>query len=536
MENKTPKAPPLLPALLEMPVDQLKVDLASVDFATWVDTHITLPEGPFSYRGHEFQREMYEEHHPHTITRKCTQVGVSTFSMLKAFWAAEKKKFTVMYFFPTATAVRDFSQGRIKPMIEINPHLLRVLKNTDDVDNVGLRRIGEGSLYCRGCQKLSQVISVPADFLIFDEVDEAPPRVKDRALRRLDHSKHKWIMELSVPSIPGYGIDKEFLKSDQRNFLLKCPHCGEWNGVEDEFPECLVRKKDGEVILVCKKCRKPLDNQVGQWVPKYPDIKDCRGYHISQLLSTTVNLAKLLEDFQETKHLDDFFNDRLGMPYVDAKHRLTEEQVLACCRDYPMEEKANFCTMGVDQGDKIHVIISRFEDGHRRIIWQGVLDSFQELDLLMERFDIVACVIDALPNQHSARDFANRFLGRVFMCYYNEHQKGEYKWDVDNSLVTVNRTESLDYADSMIRSQETILPKTHYPEVQEFAEHWHNLVKKEIEDPETGAKKWTYIRVGPDHYAHADNYDNIAHSKYGRVRTLGCLGSQSRDDWSQMNR
>ncbi len=39
---------------------------------------------------------------------------------------------------------------------------------------------------------------------------------------------------------------------------------------------------------------------------------------------------------------------------------------------------------------------------------------------------------------------ARQFPGKVFLSFYNEHQKGAYKWDEKNRVVSSNRTESLD--------------------------------------------------------------------------------------------
>ena len=42
----------------------------------------------------------------------------------------------------------------------------------------------------------------------------------------------------------------------------------------------------------------------------------------------------------------------------------------------------------------------------------------------MERFNVVACVIDGLPETHATREFADRFPGYVFLNFFNESQRG----------------------------------------------------------------------------------------------------------------
>jgi hypothetical protein len=170
--------------------------------------------------------------------------------------------------------------------------------------------------------------------------------------------------------------------------------------------------------------------------------------------------------------------------------------------------------MGVDTGKELHVVVSRRKDPRgeepkREVVWIGTVHSYEELDSLMERFKVSRCVIDALPEIHATREFAKRHGGRVWLCYFNESQRGSYKWDSEQHIVQVNRTEALDAAKKAIRDAEVILPRR-VPLLETFAEHLASDAKKLIEDEETGAKSYRYIRTGTNHYSLAFTYDWIA--------------------------
>ena len=79
-----------------------------------------------------------------------------------------------------------------------------------------------------------------------------------------------------------------------------------------------------------------------------------------------------------------------------------------------------------------------------QIVHLGIYKDWEELDRLMRNFKVSRCVVDALPETRNARAFAERHRGRVFLCYYSEHQKGHYKWNEAELIVSCNRTESLD--------------------------------------------------------------------------------------------
>src|SRR5512134_3430013 len=94
-----------------------------------------------------------------------------------------------------------------------------------DVNAVGLKRVSEGFLYLRGMQSTVGLKSVPADMVVYDELDEATPEAKAMAKERLSRSACGLIIELSNPSLPDFGIDEAFQKSDQRHWMLKCSRC-----------------------------------------------------------------------------------------------------------------------------------------------------------------------------------------------------------------------------------------------------------------------------------------------------------------------
>jgi len=168
------------------------------------------------------------------------------------------------------------------------------------------------------------------------------------------------------------------------------------------------------------------------------------------------------------------------------------------------------CFMGVDQGSDLHVVIGK--RGHQskgEIVHLGVYKDWEELDGLMKAFHVSRCVVDALPETRNARAFAQRHKGKVYLDFYNEHQKGSYAWNDADLTVSCNRTESLDASGKEITDQALILPKE-CAVVKTFAEHLHNTAKRLEEDEATGSKRYVYVKLGADHFRHAFNYEAMA--------------------------
>ena len=131
----------------------------------------------------------------------------------------------------------------------------------------------------------------------------------------------------------------------------------------------------------------------------------------------------------------------------------------------------------------------------------------------MKRFSVRRCVIDALPEIHATRAFAQRHRGRVWLNYFQESQRGSYRWDREEGIVHENRTETLDASRQVIRDGKVILPR-HSRLVEEFADHLAADAKRPVEDEQTGARSYRYIRTGVDHFSLAFTYDCIAWSQF----------------------
>jgi hypothetical protein len=166
--------------------------------------------------------------------------------------------------------------------------------------------------------------------------------------------------------------------------------------------------------------------------------------------------------------------------------------------------------MGVDQGKDLHVVVGkRHPQKAGKIVHLGVYKDWEELDRLMRNFKVSRCVVDALPETRNARAFAERHRGKVYLCFYQEHRKGQYAWNEKDLTVSCNRTESLDASHNEVLNGQLVLPKE-CEIVREFAKHLHNVAKKLEEDEETGSKRYVYVKLGSDHFRHAFNYEAIA--------------------------
>ena len=548
----------VLAGLQGVDIGSLKKILNKQDVLSWMYEHWTVRDsdsdtgrGPYSLKGHSFQEEIITHKAQESYVMKAAQLGISEIELAHSVHFAEHFG-NVIYLFPTSTHIGEFSQARLQPVIEASKYLsslvsdktpAKISDNYEDdmeskkrmVDRVSLKAIGKHFFYLRGSQTGAQLKSVDGDKLVIDEYDEMNQKNVPLAKARVDHSKFKIIRGMSTPTYPEYGIHKEFLAGDQRYYFIKCPHCNErqaltwWDNINAEI---------STEFRICRKCKKPLDHTAkGEWIPTYTD-RDIRTYHISQLYSDRVSTKYLIDFAKDPRNEQELWNSKLGLPFTPEGGQITRDQVLARIAEYDIPTSGFECTMGVDIGRDINYIISRTRsDNMKPIIKAGTVKSFEELDFFMEQYGIYYCVVDANPETRKAREFALRFKGRVWLAYYVS-MKGYFKLTEDPEygvpLVHIERTTSLDYSLGRFHNNTVTIPGkristgayTFLPDddYNSFIDQICAPVRVLEKDPR-GNEVAKYIEgTKADHYAHANNYDDVA-QEISKSKSFGEVGA-----------
>jgi hypothetical protein len=301
-----------------------------------------------------------------------------------------------------------------------------------------------------------------------------------------------------------------------------------------------------ESFLKCKECGHKLEHETkadwlrnGVWVPtSQADLKESLGYQLNQLYSSTVKPSEIVtahfRGFTDEACQQEFFNSKLGLPFVGSGSQVTDAMIDACVRDYthnsprPGYGKRRIITMGVDQGKvNFATVVEWFLDQNQMIgdvnmkakakllftqkFAESEFDS--ALDGLMREWQVLACVIDADPSPMEARRFARRFPGFVWLCRYRRGQTAREiaitEEEEKAPLATVDRTNWISAALSRFMCNP---PRIEIPRDIgfEFREHIKSLVKCFKRDGKTNNSYSTYLNVGNDHFAHSLVYNELA--------------------------
>ena len=317
----------------------------------FITTHTYMRGKPFSFDGHEYQKKILEDKSQNLVIIKSAQMGISEMSARMALARSVLiDGFSTIYTLPAASAAANFMKTRIDPVIDGSPYLSEMVNN--DVDNIAVKRFGKNSyLYLKGAQVDRQAISVPADMLIYDEVDNSDQNVLTLYESRIIHSPYKLTVKLSTPTVPNYGIDLAYKESRRHVNMCKCNHCNHWFYPDyyrhvkipdfNQELDTLTRTHFGnpsfrwaEAYVACEKCGREVDlmPEYREWVIENPgDAFPAAGYRISPFdCPTIIKPSELVKSSVEFNRPQDFSNQRLGIPMEDKESTLGRDELDRC--------------------------------------------------------------------------------------------------------------------------------------------------------------------------------------------------------------
>lgn len=492
------------------------------------------PKTKFDIPNHLYLVEIYEQTAQEIVVKKAAQLGLSEWLISYAFHCCDVRGMDVLYVMPTTGDVGDFSQSRFGPALEASPYLESIVVQAGGQDGkrgsdrVLLKRIRDSFLYFRGGQvgkdgKARQLKSVSADALILDELDEIDSRAPEIARKRLGHSEIAEVRSISTPSYPGQGIDVVWAETDQREWMVPCPHCGHWQQMtidsividrdDLERPTAWYGQDEGRAYPACRKCKGELDRLAqGTWVARHPG-RDVIGYHPTRFASPLSDLGKIVATLQTTDESkrQECHNQDLGETYVPKGGQMTPDVLDDCRREYahgPVVNDEPF--LGADIGKVIHAIIRgkrHPETGEWPQRWAGEVESFEELGRLMKRFNVKRAVLDAAPETHKAREFQAQFpRGVVWLAYYLDNSKYEESiiFNEGEAVVNMDRTRSLDEMYGRFYDGLNTLP-ANARDIKDFYDQVCAPVRV-LEEQRNGHLVARYVESSADHLAHAENY------------------------------
>lgn len=205
---------------------------------------------------------------------------------------------------PTVELAKRFSRQRVDPLISSTPTLaskVADVRTRDASNSVLAKEFMGGLLIITGANSAVGLRSMPARWLLLDEIDGYPADVDDEGApidlaeaRQRTFPRRKRI-KVSTPTIAGLSaIESAYDATDQRRYHVPCPRCGTLQPLEfDHLTWTKLGLIPSRAVYVCADCEFPIEEHHkpemlarGEWVAHNPTADPrVRGYHLSALYS-----------------------------------------------------------------------------------------------------------------------------------------------------------------------------------------------------------------------------------------------------------
>jgi phage terminase large subunit GpA-like protein len=257
----------------------------------------------------------------------------------------------IMICLPGEAGMNAWIAQKLGPMLDETPAVQRALTSTASRDAANQRTFKDfagGQLYLEHAGSPQRLKSKSVRTLIVDEADGFASALTsgDDPIALLEGrnsafpSTYKRLY-IGTPEIQGISrLEAGWNKSDQRHYLVPCPHCGheqhlQWSGLHWS-PDA------SEAWYACEDCGAVIDEHAkpdmlarGHWVAEHPERK-VRGYHLNALYRP-LGLGVRWRDLAATwlaaqgdpAKLKTFVNDRLAEPWEDPAMRAVKHNIVA---------------------------------------------------------------------------------------------------------------------------------------------------------------------------------------------------------------
>lgn len=414
------------------------------------------------------------------VIMKCTQVGFTVMEMLAMIYLALRfAPAKIGMFMPSTTLAAGKSTQRFLPIVRTIPSVYAMMVDEKakgrrgSEGNVLIRNLGSSRFHFLWTTGKTATESFPMDVVSFDEVQEMKIADMEKTRERMSASAFRYTLMGSTANWPDADIHWWYKKGTQHQFHTECPHCGELQVLDEHFPQCIGYDPDaprqnargaevlGEYRYRCHACEGWIDDpQVGEWIPKNPGA-EVRSVHFPQFLSPTISPREIIEAYHSADDMKNFYNRKLGKPYTDPSQVPVNLEMLNDCARLGVElglvwkRNARHTFMGLDQMGSfiVAVIKERLPDGRQAVVHVEYIfiaptkedpdaSPWRRCDELMEAYGVQVCVVETLPNYDSAKSFARRHNGKVFLAGYGNMDGEMLAWgDAPKLTVSERRTD-----------------------------------------------------------------------------------------------
>jgi len=435
----------------------------------FVEQLFTIRGKPFSFKGREMMRDMYDMKFDTAVFMMGRQVGKSVTlcnDMLTDCFLIPW--FNTLFVTPRMEQTAMFSNDKLKPTIKGSPRFNKAMCDSSVMQNVFDKEfLNNSKIFLRSSFLTADSIrGISADKSVLDEVQDIIFSNVGIIEQVLSGSEYQIRLYAGTPKTHTNTLARLYSRSTKNEYLVRCRGCNKYN--------CLNEDNVGKKGVICKKCGKSLGPPFdGQWVSMNPKSTTL-GFRLPQIISPTANWKRIMEIREEFPHYQ-FMNEILALPHDSGSNPITETDLMACCDPGRKNElpasgtpPAGTLVLGIDWGHgdlslaskkknaptgyTVAVLARLLSNGVFEILWikkfKGVesdpIHQIKELFILAKTQKTLCVGADHGGGFYHNVDLRKRLGDRPPLLEFNAHAnvREKIKWDpeVDSNRVTFHRT------------------------------------------------------------------------------------------------
>lgn len=523
------------------------------DVVRYIEDNTYLNGDRYSFKDHEFQKEIISDTTRDVYVQKCAQVGLSEIMARYVIGLCRiMPYFSAILTMPYSGDATNFVKTRINPFIDGSPDLKSVMNK--DLDNTQIKEIATSLFYARGTSGETAALSVPADLLVHDEVDRSDPFTLQQYQSRIKHSRWKLTRLFGTPTVDGMGIALAMEKARRKRHMVKC-HCCNHYFVPSYHTDVVIPGYDGEkrdinahnitklryleAYVMCPSChgRPSLQDEHRAWVFENPNAPLAAvGYYVTPF--SVPNIVKTSDIVLESTKFTwpEFCNQTLGETNSDRTEELTKDDIEACEYKESLESTSLHC-IGGDMGNICHLLVGRFtNEGHLLVVHRErvPMAKFKErLRALKKQFRVLTTVLDAFPHTDTVLDL-QKLDKNLFGGVYHSSKKlatyaivkaeeDEKKGKLPITQAQIRRNLNFDHVMALFQKRKLVWASGDAATRDLFVAQCLDM-KRKLDVDRDGEMVYTWLKSaqGNDHFHHALGYLHVACQLNGMAaRSLG---------------
>lgn len=324
------------------------------------------------------------------VVMKSAQVGWTEILGNVVGYYIDRDPSPILLIQPTLEMAETWSKDRLAPMIRDTPALngkIKDARSRDSGNTMLHKQFPGGHITIAGANSPAGLASRPIRIVLCDEVDRYPKSAGTEgdpislARKRSTTFWNRKLLMGSTPTVKGESrIEAAFEASDQRYYMVPCPHCETPQRLEFgnvKWPEDEPRR----AYYVCPHCGGVIEDRHKQYMlsrgkwEATASSDGVAGFHINELYSPWVSFGDTASAFVEAKRtpetLQTWVNTSLGETWVERGEVPTYDKVMQLRADYRMREVPEgviVLTAGVDvQKDRLYYVVRGF--GYEMSSW-----------------------------------------------------------------------------------------------------------------------------------------------------------------------